>query len=189
MIGVAHAVAIYVHQLHVRLQLIACQRLAQPLEGQPKLHTRACKFRNQLRCFSDYLVFDVFQLEATILILSIHFFVQKAHEHTQIIEFMCALIELYADADRANIRPHRLWKCMSSDMYLDRKENKNVGTFVFVQLYIISQHCLRHFKSHGFSLKLLFCHNHKCCPRSEVSLPGKRISPIRRAVREREYYC
>jgi hypothetical protein len=32
---------------------------------------------------------------------------QKAQEHTQIIEFMCAFIELYVDADRANIKPHR----------------------------------------------------------------------------------
>ncbi len=78
---------------------------------------------------------------------------------------------------------------ISFDMYHDRKENKNVDTFVFVQLYIISQHCLRHFKSHDFSLKLHSFHNHKCCPTSDVSLPDKRISPIRGAVREREYYC
>jgi hypothetical protein len=39
---------------------------------------------------------------------------------------------------------------ISIDMYHDRKENKNVGTFGFVQLYIISQHCLRFFKSHDF---------------------------------------
>jgi hypothetical protein len=77
---------------------------------------------------------------------------------------------------------------ISFDMYYDRKEKKNVGTFIFVQLHIISQHCLRHFKSHDFSLKLHSCHNHKCCPTSDVSLPGKRISPIRGAVRERKYY-
>jgi hypothetical protein len=31
-------------------------------------------------------------------------------------------------------------------------------------------------------------HKHKRCPTSDESLPGKRISPIRGAVREREYY-
>jgi hypothetical protein len=69
---------------------------------------------------------------------------------------------------------------ISFDMYHDRKENKNVGTFVFVQLHVISQHCMRHFKSHDFSFKLHSCHNHKCCPTSDVSsLPCKRISPIK----------
>jgi hypothetical protein len=66
---------------------------------------------------------------------------------------------------------------ISFDIYHDRKENKNVGTFVFVQLYIISRHCWYHFKSHDFSFKVHSCHKHKCCPTSDESLP--RISPIR----------
>ncbi len=59
----------------------------------------------------------------------------------------------------------------------------------FVQLNIISQHLCGIFKSHGFSIKRHSCHNHKCCPTSDVSLPDNSISPIRGAVREREYYC
>jgi hypothetical protein len=80
-------------------------------------------------------------------------------------------------------------KYISFDMYHDRKENKNVDTFIFVHLYVISQHCWCHFKSHDCSLKVHSCHKHKCCPTSDVSLPDKRISPIRGVVREREYYC
>ena len=38
-------------------------------------------------------------------------------------------------------------------MCQDRKENKNVGTTGFVQLYIISQHLCRIFQNHDFSTK------------------------------------
>jgi hypothetical protein len=36
---------------------------------------------------------------------------------------------------------------ISVDMYHERQENKNVGTFGFVHLYIIIQKCSWHFKS------------------------------------------
>jgi hypothetical protein len=70
MIGVAHAVAIYVHQLHVCFHLVGCQRLAQPLEGQPKVTHEHANFAIILDVFqifdvfelkNDFLVFDVFE--------------------------------------------------------------------------------------------------------------------------------
>ena len=54
---------------------------------------------------------------------------------------------------------------ISIDMYHDRKENKNVGTSGFVQLYIISQHRLWHFKKHDLSTMLHSC---PCTTRSTV---------------------
>jgi hypothetical protein len=55
---------------------------------------------------------------------------------------MCQKKSLYI----TSVDYYNLWKCISSNMYHDRKENKNVGTFVFIQFYFISQHCLRHRK-------------------------------------------
>ena len=81
---------------------------------------------------------------------------------------------------------------ISIDMCNDRQENKNVGTFSFVHLYIINQHCLWNFQRHDLSMKdpfreVVLNANHGR-PTSDESRLGQRRSPIRGVVRERKYY-
>ena len=77
---------------------------------------------------------------------------------------------------------------ISIDMCHDRKGKKNVGTLGFVQFYIIRQHCLWQFQESRLFNKASFMLYPQCCPTSDESHPDKRRSPIRGAVREREYY-